>query len=348
MNYKFHDFQKAEYKTGKTWEFDPIKDIIFKDRVKITPSFGRCFNYNYNLTKRFLDINIKRLRNSDDHLTIEITGTQGSGKSRLAQRLATLLGYTDDKIHIVFNIEECLQIATKAKRGDLIIIDDQRELAGTGAQREGLELKALVETIRAFGLSIFLLSPSAKNTETSLHYRIEVMQTNRELRLTKASIQHSGIYAGYLVVDIPLDDQDEIYKKYLPLKEKFVQEDALNREKNIRTDYKAMAEKVKNHKKYHKFIPRGAVDYIIREQNPRITQEEVKYCIKAFGVYVGFNKKDKSKTIKKPRQKFQCSKCDELTYTYMKIAPQRCPHCGARGWNPKHLGEVADADLQGN
>lgn len=254
------------------WDYTTMSLIQFRDRLNANPSFMRCFDEHYNLNKPFKAEAIHKTR-GEDHLVCEIIGLQGLGKSRVAQCLARIINPRITVDHIGFTNEEILKKSEIIQKGSVLIEDEQTVGVGEGSEREKLEKQNLIEVTRKHGLSLFFLSPTTRNL-SSVHYVLEVIQRCIKHRLTRVAVKKHNSFIGYLTVYIPPDNEDDLYKSYLPLKNKFI--DTVLKRNLGRVDFTEKAEQLLRHPDI-KFC-KNANDYetLAMELNPSFTTTENK------------------------------------------------------------------------
>ena len=96
-----YNFEEHLYESSCIYFWDTSKTELleFRDRLIRLPSFARVWKASYNMTDSiFKEIKRKVHGKIEDHAVIEITGTQGLGKSRVAQAIARKI--YGDKLNI--------------------------------------------------------------------------------------------------------------------------------------------------------------------------------------------------------------------------------------------------------
>lgn len=194
------------------------------------PSFKNCTGAENNLTAAFKrDIERRTKGTIPLSLVIQIYGTQGDGKSKLAIELAKYIDPTFSHKKLFMKIEPLLNALKHAKKNDCFILDEQAILFGEGALRQLAELQNVEEITRIRQIHFIYCSPTLREHLAS-HYTLKVIQKNIDKRITKfAFTNYNGSYFyGWGQARIPKDQDCEVYKNYEPVKLKYV-DDVLQR-----------------------------------------------------------------------------------------------------------------------
>lgn len=297
MEFPIFPFEDITRKNPLTWDITPIEKQQFKDKVAVCPTFGRLWDPRYNFTKTFIPNLIKRTKGKlDDHVGIHMIGRTGIGKTRVAQVIAKKLYSKIGLQNISFAFENTLRLAEKIDKGGLILQDESMMAVGMGSEREALDVQNALETTRDHRLSFIFLSPSDRNF-VGVHFVLEVVQRNIELRKSKVAIKNGKGYLGFFIVDIPEDKDDKLYMEYLPYmteNKKKIRE----RQAGQRLDFKSLALEIKNHPRYYRTMSPKMVKYLIREANPRLTENEIGAIESAYGLYIRYKaKKEKEEEL---------------------------------------------------
>lgn len=338
--YEFYDFEK-ELPTESIWDLHEYEQESYRDVELRNGTYGRVRNPRYDRTKMILSYIKKKVSNGKDHVIITITGQTGKGKSRVAQVIAHYIAkFTHVPLtikDITFTNEELLSRAEVVKKNSTIIKDEHILGAGLGAEREKGEMLNVENTLRRFGLNLIFCAPIEMEHATA-HLDLEVIAKSKASygRFTKLAIRRNGRYLGFMILPIPEDKDDKLWREYdaesIGNKDKFI--DAIKSRQLKRVDYKATAETVKKHplyKRFGKFIRKPTVYFILRDQNPNLTDKEIAQCFIAYCSYIGlFRKKELTKKIKK--YLFCCPICDGSGLGYSKVTQkQSCRKCGWQG-----------------
>ena len=298
MEYPIFDFEKRKEKTGFKWDMEPIEEQLFKDKAFTVPSYTRSWSSKYHY-KHFLRglkkrVNIKGIA---DHFALHIIGRQGIGKSRVAQQIAKFLYPSFSVDNITFDYDNTLKRAEYLPERSLILQDESTVKVGLGSEREMLDVQNAIETTRDHGLNFVFLSPTERNF-SGIHYVLEVVQRSLKARRSKVAIKSpSGTYLGYFIVNIPLDKDDALYLAYLPFMKKNKQK--IRERVGTRVSYRELAEGVKKHSLYNKYLGAKKITYLIREQNPTLAEGEVRAVETAYSMYTGYIKKPKEEEKEK-------------------------------------------------
>ena len=102
-------------------------------------------------------------------VVLQFYGMSNSGKSWLAVAKAFLLkelleayGYEDVQIWWARNWSETLEIMRKAKKGDIIICDEETDLSGEESETEREAMSNVLRSCRILGINIFFSDPTPK------------------------------------------------------------------------------------------------------------------------------------------------------------------------------------------
>jgi len=141
--------------------------------------------------------------------------------------------------------------------------------------------------VRRFGLNIIFCSPYSKFEHRTKHLVLETICVNKAKRKSKLGVKLGNAYLGYIIVNIPEDKDDLIWQEYEKEnegdKDKFI-ESVKNRQ-ILRIDYKKLAEQAMKHPAYHSRLKLADIQFIIRDQNPNLTSQEVTNIGRAFFLY---------------------------------------------------------------
>ena len=105
----------------------------------------------------------------DSWVVLQFYGMSRSGKSWLAVAKALLLkelleayGYDDVTIWWARNWSETLEIMRKAKKGDIILCDEETDLSGEESETERQAMSNVLRSCRILGINIFFSDPTPK------------------------------------------------------------------------------------------------------------------------------------------------------------------------------------------
>lgn len=213
---------------------------------------------------------------TDDFLTVQILGEQGSGKSGVGQKLATRwakIPFTVDYINLQY--AGFFASIETLENGQFSILDEQTVTFGTGAMRLKGDLVNIIETLRQNGGSIIIISPTAKIINTSdVHLEIEVLGRDKQYVLC-AWKARSDKYLGSFVLE--LDWYNDLWLDYMKKKREYVkQAKSLNFAKN---DYEELANKIISHPDYSPDLKKIQKSLIAEKVIPNMTIEEKKLVL---------------------------------------------------------------------
>lgn len=230
----------------------------------------------------------KLTEKQDDFLTIQVTGEQGSGKSGLAQKLASKYAtrtFTAERITLHY--DNFLELVRSSKQGDFTILDEQTKTHGIGSQRLKDDIINIIETLRFAGASIIIVSPTEKMVGVEdVHLTIEVLGLDPPYILV-AYKSRSDRFLG--VLKIELDWANQLWVDYQEGKKAYVK-DAQNLEFR-KQDYEKLAERVLVHPDAVYCTKQREYLLLMEKIIPNLTTEEKKLVI----TQIKLNEKKKGK-----------------------------------------------------
>jgi len=240
LNYQLAALRDPTDMQGRKWHLTPIMEALYKDNIATDDKY-RALKYNVNATDKIAKT-IKYCVEHDEYTVIEIVGATSSGKSQFALRTATDLrvewyrqlkedcrkGLREDyympRVHIGSSVEETQSFFKKARKGDVIIQDEDPDASGSGANTLLKNIKNILSICRESCINFIFVSPDmASYLETLVTFRVETMSKDYKRRITKAALYTpKNLALGYVYVEI-LPKDDKLVIRYLKVKRANIQ-----------------------------------------------------------------------------------------------------------------------------
>ena len=213
---------------------------------------------------------------TDDFLTMQILGAQGSGKSGVGQVLAVRWAKVPFVVeNINLHYSGFFENIGRLLNGEFAILDEQTKTYGVGSMRLRGDMVNIIETLRQNGGSIILISPTEKMINTTdVHLEIEVLSRDGKQVLC-AWKARSSEYLGAFV--LTLDWESPLWVEYMSRKREYVN-DARTR-KFAKNDYEQLADEVRAHPEYAQAVKKKEKELILEKTLPNLTIEEKKLVL---------------------------------------------------------------------
>lgn len=254
-----------------------VEILALKERLRENPElFIHLQNIHPDETVIDEYADKKLNQKTDDFLTIQILGEQGSGKSGVGQFFASKYAkvkFTADRISLQY--EGFLDLVSTSKRGEFTILDEQTKSFGTGSNRLRGDIINIIETLRQHGASMILISPTEKMIgEKDVHFSMEVLARDGA-RVLMAWKSRSERFLGCFIVTLEWNNQ--LWQEYMTIKRSYV--DQAKQMKFVKNDYEKLALKIMEHEDYPHAKTARELTLILEKEVPNMTTEEKKLII---------------------------------------------------------------------
>ena len=243
-------------------------------KVRANPSLANALVQCQTDEKVLLTYADKKLsQKTDDFITIQILGEQGSGKSGVGQSLAVRMARAPFTVeHIKLQYAQFLDSVETLERGEFRILDEQTRAHGIGSRRLADDIINIVETLRQNGGSIIIISPTEKMINTrDVYLELTVIaRLNDEVLCAWKS--RTEEFIGSLI--IKLDWNSPLWIDYMTVKQSYVKEAKRRGFKKL--DYEKVARDVLTHPEGARATKRAHYRLILEKVAPYLTTEESK------------------------------------------------------------------------
>ena len=211
---------------GRKWHLTPIMEALYKQKIYTDPNKA-ALKYNVNASDKVMKT-IQYCVAHDEYFVAEIVGVPGSGKSLVALELSVEIrvpwynqlkedckqGKLDDfympVVYITSSVEETQAIFKKARKGDVIIQDEDPDASGSGAKTLLKNIKNILSICRELCVNFLFVSPDMADYLGSLvTLRLESMSKDYKRRITRTALYTpNNIALGYAYIKIlPVNDK---------------------------------------------------------------------------------------------------------------------------------------------
>lgn len=203
---------------------NPITKIKLIDEYEINPTFNRVMGKNaVNLSNLFWADLYQRLnnKNMNNFFTIFIFGEQGTFKSGIGLDIAQKLSING--FNITFSDEQLRNAVKHSEPGEIFIRDETQKTYGIGSEQLISNIENFVYQLRERQNSFIFICPE-NIAPAGFHYYLRTLFVIEELKLVKCAVINpkTNNYLGYIWFDLRESWDNEIWKQYKGMKNKFL------------------------------------------------------------------------------------------------------------------------------
>jgi len=219
----------------KDWTIRPMEDELVKHNLRSDSAYAALKN---DFTVNEIVMNeINHGIEQEAMTVIEIVGIPGVGKSLFALSLARIiqikwLDYIVDrfkhgilkeayapKIYIGFDLETTLRYLKSARKGDIVIQDEDPEMMGAHSNSSKQQIENVMKIMRKACINFIFVSPISTPYINMPNMVFEVVAKQKKKRLTKAALYDRKYHAvGWTVMKI-IEPDDELLIAYDNMKD---------------------------------------------------------------------------------------------------------------------------------